>query len=330
MARNDANRASCKRATTIGGQALIEGLMMIGPDKQALAVRRPDGSIEVEFLSKKKALAIEKIPFVRGSVKLFRQMTLGMKALYRSAELAEADSAEESAGEAKQKKSFLDRHPEVFFGLMTVIALALSIGLFILLPNLITDLLRRLLGYRAAELTRSAKVLLTFVEGLVRVVIFLGYLWLTAQNKEVKRVWQYHGSEHKTIACYEAGEALTVDNIKRFSRFHPRCGTSFIFLVLIISVIVFSFAGWHNPLINVALRLLLLPLIAGLSYEIIRWAGVSESALARFISSPGLWLQRLTTAEPDEAILEVAIQAMEAVLPEDPNSDLWSPKAVKA
>lgn len=323
MSRMDANETTCQKATTIGGQALIEGLMMIGPDKQALAVRQADGEIVVEYLAKKKPLKIEQIPFLRGSVRLVRQMVLGMKALFRSVDLSEQGEVIRGEDKPEEKKGLLDKNPELFYGLMTVVALLMSIGLFILLPNVITDLIRWAVGIDADTMTRGTEFALTLVEGVIRVVILLGYLWITRQGKDVKRVWQYHGSEHKTIACYEANAPLTVENVKRYSRFHPRCGTSFIFLVVIVSVIVLAFVGWHHPLLNILFRLLLLPVIAGISFELIRWAGKSNSKLAHWISLPGLQLQKLTTEEPDDDMIEVAIMAMEAVLPDDPNADIW-------
>ncbi len=323
MSRMDANEKTCQKATTIGGQALIEGLMMIGPDKQALAVRRADGEIVVEYLSRKEPLKIESIPFLRGSVRLVRQMVLGMKALFRSVDLSEEGEVIRGEDKPEEKKGFLDRNPEVFYGLMTVVALLMSVGLFILLPNVITDLIRWAVGIDAANMSRGTEFVLTLVEGVIRVVILLGYLWITRQGEDIKRVWQYHGSEHKTIACYEAQAPLTVENVRRFSRFHPRCGTSFIFLVVIVSVIVLAFVGWHHPLLNILFRLLLLPVIAGISFELIRWSGRSDSAVARWVSLPGLYLQRLTTEEPDDSMIEVAIMAMEAVLPEDPDADIW-------
>lgn len=373
--------------TSIGGQALIEGIMMIGPEKKALAVRRPSGEIKLEMLPQGKASRIEKIPFLRGSVKLVRQMVLGIKAMYRSADLSEileedanepAPSEESHAAEiaeqsedkenrvaevaecseverdtleqetaspatstevfdsetascceaspkipekSKKKASWLDRHPDVFMAFTTVLALGLSVLLFFLLPNAITEGLRRLFAFNSPT-DFGGQFALNLVEGALRIAIFVIYLALTRRQKEIKRVWMYHGSEHKTIACYEAGEELTVENVSTKSRFHPRCGTSFMFLVMFVAILVFSLVGWYSPLINALLRVLLLPVIAGISYEIIKWAGRSDSRLAAWVSKPGLLLQRLTTAEPDAAIIEVAIVAMKAVIPGD-RSDRW-------
>lgn len=404
--------------TSIGGQALIEGIMMIGPEKKALAVRLPSGEIKLEMLPQGKASRIEKIPFLRGSVKLVRQMVLGIKAMYRSADLSEIleedadepapageshahkteegreadqliskqdsepdngaenaskashddgikvqseaslcstqapaegeNKAEEASssfhsaaaeekqtseasegtqagpknsGKSEKKASWLDRHPDVFMAFTTVLALGLSVLLFFLLPNAITEGLRRLFALDSPT-DFGGQFALNLVEGALRIAIFVIYLALTRRQKEIKRVWMYHGSEHKTIACYEAGEELTVENVSTKSRFHPRCGTSFMFLVMFVAILVFSLVGWYSPLINALLRVLLLPVIAGISYEIIKWAGRSDSRLASWISKPGLLLQRLTTAEPDAAIIEVAIVAMKAVIPGD-QSDRW-------
>lgn len=312
--------------TSIGGQALIEGLLMVGPEKRAMAVRLPDSQIHLEYLPQSSALPIEKIPFLRGSVKLFRQMKVGIGALYRSADLAEEAElrkTEEAAGGQKEKKSFSERNPQLFYTLTTVLALVISVLVFVLLPNAAADLIRR-----TAKLPPRPsfgwQFLLNLIEGILRIFLFIGYMALTRRSRDLKRVWQYHGAEHKTISCYEARQELSVENVRRFSRFHPRCGTSFLFQVMIVSIILFSLTGWHETWINVLIRLLLIPLVAGISYEIIHWSGQSDHPLAHWLSKPGLSLQRLTTAEPDDGMLEVAITALEAVLPEDQGvSDRW-------
>ena len=190
-----------------------------------------------------------------------------------------------------------------------------------IIPGAIVDLIRSLAGIVAN--TKGISLLLTLFEGVIRVAIFILYLWLVSRMDDIKRVWQYHGSEHKTIACYEAKMPLTVENIKTFSRFHPRCGTSFMFLVMIVSIIVLAFIGWRSRLINFVIRLLLLPIIAGITYEIIRIVGKYDNPVTRAISKPGLAMQRLTTAEPDDSMIEVAIVAMNAVLPDIEGSDEW-------
>lgn len=310
-------KANCPFKTSIGGQALIEGLMMIGPKKRAMAVRKPDGEILLEYLPVPKSWKIETWPVVRGSVKLLRQMSVGMKALFRSADLAEE---EEKQGD-EEKKGFLDRHPNLFMAITTVISLSFAVLLFGLLPNGVTDIIRRVFKL-ADPMSFSRQIGLNLIEGLIRILIFVGYLALTRKSKQMRRVWMYHGAEHKTIACYEAREELLVENVRKFSRLHPRCGTSFLFLVMMVSILVLSFTGWHRPLMNLALRLLLLPLIAGLSYELILWTGRHDNAVSRLLRKPGLALQNLTTSEPEDAMLEVSIQAMLAVVPED-ESDQW-------
>jgi uncharacterized protein YqhQ len=177
-------------------------------------------------------------------------------------------------------------------------------------------------GWQGGSAGKTNLILSAF-EGVVRIIIFLSYLWFSSRIKEIRRVWMYHGSEHKTIAAYEAGEELTVENVKRHSRFHPRCGTSFMFLVMVVSILVFALVGRHGAVLNLLLRLALLPLVAGISYELIRLAGRFDNPVTRLISLPGLALQRLTTAEPEDAMLEVAISAMQAVIPSDPDSDQW-------
>ena len=297
-----------KRKTTIGGQALIEGLMMIGPDKKAMAVRNPEGEIVLEYLEAPHTSKVDKIPFVRGPVRLFNQLVLGTKALTHSAEIAEPE--EEKAN---------DSNAALYVSV--IVSVLFSVLLFMIIPGAIVDLIRSLAGIVAN--TKGISLLLTLFEGLIRVLIFILYLWLVSRMDDIKRVWQYHGSEHKTIACYEAKMPLTVENIKTFSRFHPRCGTSFMFLVMIVSIIVLAFIGWRSRLINFVIRLLLLPIIAGITYEIIRIVGKYDNPVTRAISKPGLAMQRLTTAEPDDSMIEVAIVAMNAVLPDIEGSDEW-------
>ncbi len=338
MAGQDACQVGKK--TTIGGQALIEGLMMIGPDKKAMAIRKADGTIAVEQLPPNRFKGSANVMFVRGSVRLFRQLVTGTKALLRSAEMVEdeLESDDESSGGEKSsepKKPFIlarpfirlsdflmDRFADQMLYLSAVIGILFSVALFILLPNFITGFIRQftVLG----TLTGAGSIiLLNLIEGLIRITIFIGYLAMTRQIKDIRRVWMYHGAEHKTIACYEAHEDLTVENVRQYSRFHPRCGTAFMFIVILVSIIVFSFAGWWGRWINLLVRFALVPLVAGIAYEIIRLAGRYDNVLTRIISAPGLWLQRLTTAEPDDSMLEVSIAAMNAVIPDESNSDRW-------
>ena len=316
---NKQDNKDCKR-TTIGGQALIEGLLMLGPQKQAIALRQPDGEISVTVKDRGQAGKIN-LPLVRGVVRLVTQMKTGIGALTFSADQAVAQ--EEEGQEKSALDRFSDRHPNLILGITLFISLGLSVILFILLPSALTDLIRRLTGFGLGEVRGAAVFALSILEGVTRILLFLLYLWLTSRSSEIKRVWMYHGAEHKTIACYEAGLPLTVDNAKEQSRLHPRCGTSFLFLVMILSILVFSIVGRYSTWLNLLLRLALLPLVAGLAYEVIRFAGSRDNRLTRALSRPGLALQRLTTAEPDEPILEVAIEAMKAVIPDNPDDDNW-------
>ena len=296
--QQDPEATSCRRKTTIGGQALIEGLMMIGPEKKAMAVRLADGTIAVEAMPMVAFSGLANWPFVRGGIRLFRQLVSGTKALLRSAELADDETQPEQSPEAKPGKigqridAFLGRHPQLMLYGSATVGILFSVALFILLPNLLTS-------------------------GII------GYLALANRMKEIQRVWMYHGAEHKTIACYEAQQPMTVENARAFSRFHPRCGTAFLFLVILISIIIFTLVGWWGRWLNLLIRFALVPLVAGIAYEIIRLAGRYDNALTRAISTPGLWLQRLTTAEPDDSMLEVAIAALDAVRPMRIDSDRW-------
>lgn len=333
------------RKTTIGGQALIEGLMMIGPDKKAMAVRNPEGEIILEYLESQKSSKIENVPFLRGPIKVFKQLILGTKAMMRSADIAEPEEDKEkrkdenesitkdTIEEAKSTKEEKDTNKEnnktdkkkkssqIGLYISVIVSLFFSVFLFMLLPGVIVDVIRTLL--KISPDAENMSFWLTLVEGIVRVAIFILYLWAVSKMDDIKRVWQYHGSEHKTIACYEARQELTVENIRDFTRFHPRCGTSFMFLIMIVSIIVLAFIGWRSRLVNLLIRLVILPVIASITYEIIRIVGRYDNFLTRLISKPGLAMQRLTTAEPDDEMIEVAIVAMNAVLPTVEGSDKW-------
>jgi uncharacterized protein YqhQ len=312
----------CKK-TSIGGQALIEGLMMLGPDKQSIAVRSLDGEIVLTVKDRSSFANRFNIPFLRGVVRLVTQLKTGVGALSYSADVAMQDE-ETSEGEKKSRfDQFADRHPQLVMGFALVFSLALSVAIFILLPSALTDLIRKVTGFGIGQQKGAMALVLSLFEGFVRIAIFILYLWLTSLSKDIKRVWMYHGSEHKTIAAYEAGLPLTVENVRLMSRFHPRCGTSFLFLVMLISILAFAVAGRYTLWINIVIRLALLPLVTGISYEIIKLAGTYDNVLTRAISKPGLALQRLTTAEPEDDMLEVAIAAMNAVIPENPDSDRW-------
>lgn len=307
------------RKTTIGGQALIEGLLMMGPESIGIAIRKPDGEIVLDKKPLPKKLPITKVPFVRGCVNLFRQMVVGVKALMYSADFVELEEEEDqkpSKVDAFIEKIFKDKGKDAVIYLSVIVALALSIGLFILLPNLLASLIN-------ISKEGAGVIFYNLFEGIIRILIFFGYIYLATLLNDIKRVWQYHGAEHKTIHCYEHEDELTVENIRKYSTKHPRCGTSFLFLVMIVSIILFSFLGWHHPLINALLRILMIPIVAGISYEILRFAGRhTDWLLMKIVNAPGLLFQHLTTREPDDSQIEVAIVAMKSVLVND-ESDKW-------
>jgi uncharacterized protein YqhQ len=307
------------KKTTIGGQALLEGLLMMGPENIAIAVRKPDGEIVLDKKPLPQKTPMTKVPFIRGSVNLFRQMVVGVKALMYSADFVDfEDEADKkpSKFDAFIERTFKDKGKDAVIYVSVILALALSIGLFILLPNLLA-------GFINLSGQGSNVVVKNLFEGVIRILIFLGYIYLATRLNDIKRVWMYHGAEHKTIHCYESGEELTVENVRKYSTHHPRCGTSFLFLVMIVSIIMFSFLGWYNPLINALLRLLMIPVVAGVAYEILRFAGRHTDWLVmRIVNAPGMLFQYLTTREPDDSMIEVAIVAMENVIVRD-DYDKW-------
>lgn len=314
--------------TSIGGQAIIEGVMMRGPHKTAMAVRKPDKEIhcEVNENGTKKKNIFLRLPIIRGCINFVESLYTGMKALTFSAEFMDLEDEEEA--ESKFDKwlndKFGDKVKDIVIYVSLVLSLALSVGLFILLPTLLADLLAWGISFTPAKTITEAAVFRPLTEGISRMIIFLAYLALVSLMPDIKRVFEYHGAEHKTIACYEAGEELTVENIKKHSRFHPRCGTSFLLIVMVISIIVFSLLPQQpNIFLKMLMRIALLPVVAGLSYEIIKLAGRAKNRLVRFLTIPGLWLQRLTTREPDAEQIEVAIASMTAVIPENSEDDKW-------
>jgi uncharacterized protein YqhQ len=244
----------CKK-TSIGGQALIEGLMMLGPDKQSIAVRNSDGEIVLTVKDRPSFANRFNIPFLRGIVRLVTQLKTGVGAISYSADIAMQD---EKTSEDKKKSrfdQFADRHPQLVMGFTLVFSIALSVAIFILLPSALTDLIRKVTGFGSGQQKGGMALALSFIEGFVRIAIFIMYLWLASLSKDIKRVWMFHGSEHKTIAAYEAGLPLTVENVRPMSRFHPRCGTSFLFLVMIISILAFAVVGRYALWINIVIRL---------------------------------------------------------------------------
>ncbi len=305
------------KKTSIGGQALLEGLLMIGPESTATAIRKPDGEIVVDKKPRPKQSKASKIPIIRGIVNFAKQMVVGVKALMYSADFADVDDkdAEPSKIDKFIEKALGDKAKDAAIYIAVILGIAFSVGLFILLPNFITGLV-----FPGRE---NANVfLINLFEGFLRLAIFVIYLVIVSKMKDIKRVWQYHGAEHKTISAYENGEQLTVENVKKYSTKHPRCGTSFLFLIMIISILLFSVVGWHGMLLNIVLRILLIPAVAGISYEILKLAGRSELKCTKIFNAPGLAFQYLTTKEPDNDMIEVAIAAFKAVAPaEDDGSD---------
>ncbi len=309
---------SCLHRTSIGGQAIMEGVMMRGPEKTVLAVRNPQGEIVVEPIADDARFKkIKKIPVVRGVFNFISSLTTGFKAINRSTEIA---LTEEEQQPDKFDQWLLDHFGEkgtkVVLGVTLVLGVALALGLFIFLPYLIGR------GIEIAFSWDSGRWL-SLIEGVARILIFLAYLAAVRNMKEIKRLFAYHGAEHKTIHCYEHGEELTVENVRRYTTLHKRCGTNFLFIVMLIAILIFSFINVDNGILRLVLRLALLPVVAGLSYEVIKFAGRFDNWFTTLISYPGLMLQKLTTAEPDDGMLEVAITSLTAVIPENKEEDKW-------
>lgn len=295
-------------AVRIGGQAVIEGVMMKNMDRYAVSVRKPDGKIETkveECVSFAEKHPLFKLPILRGMVNFLESMVIGMQTLNYSASFYE-DEEEQTEEKTEQflEKFLGEKAEKVIMGIVLVFSLAISIGLFMILPYIASE--------AAGKLIHNEYGIL-LMEGVIRIVIFLGYIVLISQMEDIKRVFMYHGAEHKTINCLEAGVELTTENVDNYSRLHKRCGTSFIFIVMIISMVFFFFIRVDTIWLRIVLRLLFLPLVAGVSYEFIRLAGNSDHPLVQIFSKPGLALQRLTTKEPDHSMIEVAIASVEGV-----------------
>jgi len=309
-----------KHLTSIGGQAVIEGVMMRGPKDIAIAVRTPEGTITVDkkpVNSLSLKYKILKLPILRGVINFFESMVVGVQSLMFSAEFYDIE------GEADEQPSKFDMFLEKLFGdklqdaliyFSVFIAIIFSVGLFMLLPTVIVGFIK--------NFTQS-RVIANIAEGVVRITIFLAYIILISKMKDIQRVFEYHGAEHKTIHCYENNEELTVENVKKYSRLHPRCGTSFLLIVMIVSIIVFSFVSWSNVWTRLVSRLLLLPLVAGISYELLKFAGRSENPVVCALRMPGMLLQKFTTREPDDSQLEVAIEALKNVITGNREDDKW-------
>ena len=338
---------SCSmKKTSIGGQALIEGVMMRGPQRTAMAVRHTSGEIRMESWDNPapKRLAVTKWPLVRGLFNYIDSMKYGYKCLMRSAELCgleeeleeameegksdsateqpadeeqpvEVQSEEKKPEEKKESKASSLMNLVMVIGL--VLGLVLAVVLFIYLPSQLFDWLTKLWKPLDNRYIRAV------FEGVLRILIFLGYMVAVSRMKDIRRTFQYHGAEHKTIFCYEKGLPLTVENVREQSRFHPRCGTSFLVLMLLVGILISMLIPIPHPVWRTIIKLLLLPLTVGVGYELIKLAGRKDNLFTRIVSAPGLWVQRLTTIEPDDGMIECAIRAMEEVIPADPEADKW-------
>ena len=303
--------------TSVGGQALMEGIMMRGPEKICCAVRKPDGTIDLTY-DTVTTRWYNKVPLLRGVCNMAENLYKGYKYLMHAADIA-MEGTEDAEPESKLDK-WLDEHTgpafqNVLMGCAAFAGVVLALFLFTFLPTFLTGQL-----IRFVPLGRWGRVIL---EGALKMAIFLLYMYLCTRMKDLHRVFEYHGAEHKTIACYEVGLPLTVENIRKQSRFHPRCGTSFMILVIIISIFLYAVLPWTSTGLRVVYKLCMFPLLVGVSYEILKWAGRSDSALSHIVSQPGLWMQRLTTFEPDDSMIEVAIAAVTPVLPENQEEARW-------
>jgi len=333
MAKKETQPCCEQFKTMIGGQALIEGIMMRGPEKDAIVVRSGEElTVEVSPRKINDPKSFKSLPFFRGIFNFFDSQVVGVKALLRSADLAPEEYAEEPSKLDiwLEKKLGNEKFQKAVVGIAVALGLGMSIGLFFLLPMIIGGLFDKWI---------PNTLTLNLVEGVIRMVIFMGYMLLVSQMKEMKRVFAYHGAEHKTIRCYEAGLPLTVENVRPMTRLHPRCGTSFLLVVMVISILVFSVASsalltavpvletirgtFGYRLLMVVFKLLLLPIVVGITYEINRWCGRKDNGFTRMLSAPGMWMQNFTTNEPDDSMIEVAITAVQAVLPEKEGTDRW-------
>ena len=323
------------KKTSIGGQALIEGVMMRGPQKTAMAVRHTSGEIRMEEFDNptSKCAWVKKVPLLRGLFGMYDSLTFGYKCLMRSAELSgleeeledaiEEDATPEEAAakkEANKKKASALMNVVMVVGM--VLGVALSLVLFMYLPSLLFKALVPLIP-ALKDGTSAYAVVRGVFEGILRIAIFLGYMLAVSRMKDIRRTFQYHGAEHKSIFCYEKGLPLTVENVRAQKRFHPRCGTSFMVVMLIIGIIISILIPISNVYLRTVVKLLMLPLTVGIGYEFIKLAGRHDNWFTRALSAPGLWMQRITTIEPDDDMIECAIKSLEAVIPEDPEADKW-------
>lgn len=295
------------RYSGIGGQAVLEGVMMKNKEKYAVAVRKPDGEIEVEvetYQGLAHGSKFKELPFIRGIFNFLDSLILGTRALNYSASFYEEEEGKETKFDKAMDKMSGGNGEKLLSGIATVISIMLAVGIFIVLPYFISSLFDSFIRNRS---------LMAIIEGVIRIALFLLYVWGISAMKDIRRLYQYHGAEHKCINCIEKGRPLTVHNVMRSSRLHKRCGTSFIFFVMLVSIVLFFFIQVDNVAEKVILRILLMPVVAGISYEIIRLAGRTDNVFIKILSAPGMWIQRMTTREPDESMAEVAITSVEAV-----------------
>ena len=295
------------RYSGIGGQAVLEGVMMKNKEKYAVAVRKPDGEIEVEvetYQGLAHGSRIKELPFIRGIFNFLDSLLLGTRALNYSASFYEEEDSKETKLDKAMDKMSGGNGEKLLSGIVTVISVVLAVGIFIVLPYFISSLFESFIRNRS---------LMAIIEGVIRIALFLLYVWGISAMKDIRRLYQYHGAEHKCINCIEKGRPLTVHNVMHSSRLHKRCGTSFIFFVMLVSIVLFFFIQVDNVAEKVILRILLMPVVAGISYEIIRLAGRTDNIFIKILSAPGMWIQRMTTKEPDESMAEVAIASVEAV-----------------
>lgn len=326
MAKKNTQQPQEQFKTMIGGQALIEGIMMLGPEKSAVVVRTKDGlqrKVEPRKLSQK--WSPKKLPFIRGIFNFCTSMKTGVSALMYSADFFADEEEDEKAKEPGRFEAWLEKRlssekaQNALITFSVVLGLAFSIALFFVLPSLLGSFLNRFVTTN--EIVRN------LLEGLLRIVIFLAYMFLVSRMKDMRRVFSYHGAEHKTIRCYEAQLPLTVENCRGMTRLHPRCGTSFLFVVVAISILLFALVSavfpTSNMLVRMLIRLALLPFVVSISYECNRFVGRHDNALTRALSAPGMWFQHFTTNEPDDSMLEVAIEALKLVIPDEAGADRW-------
>ena len=334
MAKKETCNSCEKFKTMIGGQALIEGIMMRGPEKDAIVCRTKEGlKLEISDRKLPKEGSPLKWPLIRGVVNFFDSQVTGVRALLRSADLSPDEDVKEEPSKLDlwlEKKLGNERFQQFFINSAVVLGLLMSIGLFFLLPMIVSEFFTGII---------ESQVIIHLIEGLVRMAVFMAYMVFVSRMEEMKRLFAYHGAEHKTIRCYEARLPLTVENVRVQTRMHPRCGTSFLLVVMILSILVFTMAvsvllevfpalaalegTFLFRLIKIAFKLLLLPLVVAIAYEINRWVGRNDNMLTRILTAPGLWMQNFTTNEPDDDMIEVAITAVKAVLPEQEGADAW-------